>query len=159
MSVPVRRSVRRSALPLGLLAAGIALGAVGSELLRPAPLEAQVTDRTEKFVMFTSRLSLGDPTDGVFVLDAVNGVIYGGRVGPNGQFVSSYGRNVAPDFGQRQAGAEYAVVSGTSEGGTGVIYVGENRSGKVVAYAVPDGRGAGLTLLPVATFPFRAPIQ
>ena len=158
-SAPAASRPARAALPLALLALGVAVGVLAADVLRPAPVFAQVTDRTEKFVMFTSDLALGDPTDGVFVLDTVNGAIYGGRVGPTGNFVTSYGRNVAGDFGQRKAGAEYAVVSGTSEGGTGVIYVGENRSGKVIAYAVPDGRGANITLQPVATFNFRAPIQ
>ena len=157
MSVPARRRT----LPVLLLVAGGLLGvAVDRAFFAvPAPILAQVTDRTEKFVLFTSDLALGDPTDGVFVLDTVNGALYGGRLGPTGNFITSYGRNVAGDFGQRQAGAEYAVVAGTAESGTGVIYVAENRSGKVIAYAVPDGRGGQLTLNPVATFNFRAPIQ
>ena len=152
-------ALRRFSLPAACLAGGLLIGAAGTELLRPAPLAAATVDRTEKFVLFTAELATGSVGEGIFVLDTVNGKLYGGQLGSNGQFVASYGRDIAQDFGQREANAEYAVAAGRGESGSGFVYVAENRSGQVVAYAIPNQRGRAITLQPVGNFQFRQAIQ
>jgi len=150
---------RRSLLPAACLAVGLLAGGVGSYVLAPAPLAAEVTDRNEKMIVFTSPLSIGRPGVGVFVLDGTTGTLIGGVLGPNGGFTTSYARNVAADFGDRQGVAEYAVVSGPSDNGGGVIYIADNRSGMIVAYGVPDGNGRQFPLVPAGKFNFKAPVQ
>ena len=152
MSQPVRRSL----VPLASLAAGLLAGVAGTYALAPAPLAAEVTDRNDKMVMFTSTVSIGRPAEAVFVLDSTTGSLVGGVIGANGGFNTSYLRNVAADFGDRAGRAEYAVVSGGSDSGSGVIYIAENRSGMVVAYGLPPGGGA---LVPAGKFNFKQPVQ
>ena len=156
----VSSALKRNRLTVLTLFGGLLLGyAVSRAFVTPAPVFAEAVDRTDKFVIFTAPQSAGAIGESIFVLDTVNGKLYGGTLGGNGQFIASFGRDVAQDFGQRQANAEYAVVAGRSEGGNGVIYVAENRSGVVAAYAVPTRRGQALPLVPVATFQFRQAIQ
>ena len=151
---------RRRLLPVLFVAVGLAAGVAADRLLlAPAPLKAEVTDRNEKLVMFTCRLSFGSPGEAVFVLDSGTGTLFGGVVGQNGRFVSSYARSIAADFGDRAGNAEYAVVAGPGSSGDGFVYIAENRSGKVVAYGIPQGAGRQMPLVPADTFNFKQPLQ
>ena len=142
------------------LFAGLLLGyAVSRTFATPEPILAEAVDRTDKFVIFTAPQATGSLGESIFVLDTVNGKLYGGTLGGNGQFVASFGRDIAQDFGQRQANAEYAVVAGRNSGGNGVVYVAENRSGTVAAYGIPPQQGRALALVPLSTFQFRQAIQ
>ena len=143
-------------LLLGLLL-GVAVDRIFFHV--PAPIRAEAVDRTDKFVIFTAPQAAGSLGESIFVLDTVNGKLYGGTLGGNGQFVASFGRDIAQDFGQRQANAEYAVVAGRNSGGSGVVYVAENRSGTVAAYGIPPRQGQALALVPLSTFQFRQAIQ
>lgn len=160
MSLPSRRSLLPAALvPAACLLVGLALGAAGSLAFAPTPLAAEVTDRNDKMALFTSRLSIGRPGEGIFVLDSTTGMLVGGVPGANGGFTTSYVRNVAGDFGDRAGLAEYAVVAGGNDNGGGTIYIAENRSGVVAAYGIPTGNGRQFQLVPVGTFNFKAAMQ
>ena len=161
MSAARAASALKRNRPLVLtLFAGLLLGFAVSRLFaNPAPILAEAVDRTDKFVIFTAPQATGSVGESVFVLDTVNGKLYGGTVGGGGKFVASFGRDIAQDFGQRQANADYAVVAGRTEGGNGVVYVAENRSGTVVAYGIPTRRGQAMPLIPVDSFQFRQAIQ
>ena len=157
-------ALRRLPVPAACLLAGLLAGVGGTWLLAPQPAAAALdVCPNDKFVLFTVRNNGGGigigGSDSIFVLDAVNGKLYGGTLGGNGQFVASFGRDIAQDFGARQANAQYAVVSGSNAGGQGIVYVAENRSGVVAAYAIPNGTGRRAALVPVATFQFREAIQ
>ena len=156
----VTSSLKQNRQLILTLFAGLLLGfAVSRMFYTPSPIKAEAVDRTDKFVIFTAPQGVGAIGESVFVLDTVNGKLYGGTLSGNGQFVSSFGRDLAQDFGQREANAEYAVVAGRNDSGNGVVYVAENRSGRVVAYGIPTRRGGAAALVPIATFPFRQAIQ
>lgn len=161
MSAARAASVLQRNRPLVLtLFAGLLLGyAVSRMFATPTAVFAEAVDRTDKFVIFTAPQAAGSVGESIFVLDTVNGKLYGGTLGGRGEFTASFGRDIAQDFGQREANAEYAVVAGQNERGSGVVYVAENRSGRVVAYGIPTQRGQALPLIPIAQFPFRQAIQ
>ena len=92
------------------------------------------------------RVGPGTP-DAVFVLDFLTGRLTGAMLNPtSGIFTNYYFRNVAADFiVDPNAKAKHAMIPGdgflnTGAGLTtasGVLYVGELSSGKVVAYRFP----------------------
>jgi hypothetical protein len=140
----------RAAWLAGGLVAGLAIAA----LWRSEPTYATTADRDTQFMMVTipvgtSAAGINDPMDGVFILDFFTGQLRGAVLNrQTGQFVSYYLRNLAKDFElEANANAEphYCMVTGyaqlPSAGGatmaSGVIYVGELTSGKVVAYGFP----------------------
>ena len=149
----------RSAVLTFVLGLMIGLGILGAFVITPAPLNAETVDRTEKFVIFSAQMATGTVGEGVFVLDSVNGKLYGGSIGSNGRFTSSYGRDIAADFGDRQGNADYAVSTGRNQSGGGMIYIAENRSGTLVAYGIPNGQGQAMPLVPTDKFQFRQAIQ
>ena len=149
--------------PLLSTLGGLLLGAGLMYLVPPEPVAAETTDRSDKFVLFTAPVDITNTAEAIFILDTVNGTLTGGVLGGNGNFAVTYFRDVASDFGQRQANAQYAVVSGrlALQGGAsnGVIYIAENTSGRVQAYGMPGGNRGRLPLQPITFFQFRQPIQ
>ena len=153
------KTAARRLPPVLLLALGVCVGAAGTHLLSPGtPMRAETVDRTEKTIMFTVSRGLGNPGEAVFVLDTLTGQMIGTQMNNRG-FTARFGRNVAADFGDRQAQAEYAVATGLTAGGDGAIYVSENRSGQVIAYGIPGSARGEVALQPVGNFSFKQPIQ
>ena len=137
--------------------------------------QAVATDRDDRFAVCTveTQTSFGQP-EAVFVLDFLTGRLTGAMLNQQSfLFTNVWGRNVAADFQLKASAAnkaKYCIIPGnaylTSANGatmsTGVIYVGEMTSGKVIAYsfAVRNSKvPLEPTLLqPVAFFPFREPV-
>ncbi|MFV0442963.1 MAG: hypothetical protein ACK5Q5_05290 [Planctomycetaceae bacterium] len=113
----------------------------------------------EKFSMCAGTTK-GGTSDAVFVLDQTTGRLVGG-IYNNAQFSAMYIRNLAQDFGVAD-GAVYNMVPAsvapripgnapTAEAG---IFVGEQKSGKVIMYAFQTAVGTN-QIVPLAQFPFR----
>ncbi len=135
-------------------------------------VQATATDRDDKFAVCTveTQASFGQP-EAVFVLDFLTGRLTGALLNQQSfAFTNFWFRNVAADFqlkASAAAKAKYCIIPGnaylTSAGGatmaTGVVYVGEMTSGKVIAYsfAVRNSKTPlpVAPLEPVAFFPFR----
>lgn len=133
---------------------------------------AVATDRDDRFAVCTveTQTSFGQP-EAVFVLDFLTGRLTGGMLNQQtASFTNFWYRSVAADFGLKPsaaAKAKYCIIPGnaylTSGGGatvsTGVVYVGELTSGKVICYtfAIRNSKVAlpPAQLEPVAFFPFR----
>lgn len=136
---------------------------------------AAAGDRNQQFALLTVSVGqqgagLNDPLEGIFVMDFLTGQLKGAVFSrQNMKFHSWYFRNVVDDFKlPAKAEPRYAITSGVSQmagrGGvvfaSGVIYVGELTSGKVIAYAF-DWREvrvpimAPKPLLPLDTLQFR----
>jgi hypothetical protein len=113
---------------------------------------ASTSDRSQQFAMITVPVGLQgaglhDPLEGIFVLDFLTGQLKGAVLNRNaGMFAAQYYRNIADDFKlPPKAEPQYAISTGIGQlagrGGltyaSGVIYVGELKSGKVVCYAFP----------------------
>lgn len=134
--------------------------------------QAVATDRDDRFAICTveTQTSLGQP-EAVFVLDFLTGRLTGAMLNQQSYaFTNFWFRNVAADFqlkASAAAKAKYCIIPGnaylTSAGGattsTGVIYVGELTSGKVVAYSfgvrISKVPLPVMPMEPVAFFPFR----
>lgn len=131
------------------LSVGVAAGLCIAYFWPHEPALAGTADRGEKFAMLT--VAAADQTiggvrntmEGVFVLDFVTRRITGRVLGRNGKFNHEYYRNLNDDFGlDESVEPQFAFVTGNSQltfGGraslaTGVIYVGEMTTGKVIAY-------------------------
>jgi hypothetical protein len=134
--------------------------------------QAVATDRDDRFAICTveTQTSFGQP-EAVFVLDFLTGRLTGAMLNQqSGVFTNFYFRNIAGDFQLKAtaaAKAKYAIIPGnayltTGSGvtlSTGVIYVAEMTSGKVVAYTFAIQNSKVPTppqgLEPLAFFPFR----
>lgn len=116
------------------------------------PAFATTGDRDASFAMVTievgqSAAGINDPMDGVFILDFLTGKLQGAVLNrQNGVFAQLYFRDVAKDFNvDPESEPHYAMVSGISQlparkgniYASGVLYIGELSSGKVLAYAFP----------------------
>ncbi len=123
------------------------LAGVGLAALWPAETaHAIATDRSDRFAVCTVDVGPGTP-DAVFVLDFLTGRLTGALLNPqSGIFTNFYFRNVAADFViDPNTKPKYAMIPGAgilnSGGGvttaSGVIYIGELASGKLVAYRFP----------------------
>lgn len=155
---------RRTLWLLAGLVAGIGL----SSFWPVEHVQAVATDREERFAIATSDTGFGAP-ETVFVLDFLTGRLVGATLNQqNGQFTNFYARQVAADFQtDTSAKMKYVMIPGRADlnsaagksTSTGVLYIGELTSGKVVAYRFPFR----ITRTPVpvqqieafAFFPFR----
>ena len=128
-------------------------------------VQAVATDRADRFAVTTVDVGPGTP-DAVFVLDFLTGRLTGALLNPqSGVFTNFYFRNVAADFiVDPNAKAKYALIPGAgilnSGGGvttaSGVLYIGELTSGKLMAYRFPyrNSREPINDLLPLEPFAF-----
>jgi hypothetical protein len=138
----------------GLLGAGLSV-----YWPQPAAEAAYAASGGDKFCMCACTTGLGT-ADAVFVLDQTTGRLVGG-IYANGGFSAAYVHNVAQDFGVAD-GAVYnmvpASVAARLPGGAataeGSIFIGEQKSGKVIMYSFQTAAGAN-RVVPVAQFPFR----
>ena len=137
--------------------------------------QAVSTDRDDRFAVCTveTQSSFGQP-EAVFVLDFLTGRLTGAMLSQQSfAFTNFWFRNVAADFNLKAsaaAKAKYCVIPGnaylTSPAGatlsTGVVYVAELTSGKVIAYTFPVRVSKVpmpvMAMEPVAFFPFREPV-
>lgn len=134
--------------------------------------QAVATDRDDKFAVCTveTQTSFGQP-EAVFVLDFLTGRLSGAMLNQQSlSFTNFWFRNVAADFNLKPsaaAKAKYCIIPGnaylTNAGGetlsSGVIYIGEMTSGKVICYSFAIRNSKTplpvMTLQPTAFFPFR----
>ena len=111
-----------------------------------------------------------DVLEGVFVLDILMGRLIGKVISKNGQFTHTYQANLAADFGIKgNVQPQYAIVTGNAimpQAGpqtpaTGIIYVGELTTGKVIAYGFfyNSNRGGLRPLQPIDGFEFREAVN
>lgn len=157
---------------LALLGIGLVAGLCLAYVWPHEKAQAVATDRDDRFAVCTveTQTSFGQP-EAVFVLDFLTGRLSGAMLNQqSASFTNFWYRNVAADFNLKPsaaAKAKYCIIPGnaylTSGGGatvsTGVIYVGELTSGKVVCYsfAVRNSKTPlpPVPLEPIAFFPFR----
>ena len=134
--------------------------------------QAVATDRDDRFAVCTveTQTNFGMP-EAVFVMDFLTGRLTGAQLNQQSHnFTNFWFRNVAVDFGlkpNQAAKAKYCIIPGnayltTANGGTvssGVIYVGELTSGKVICYTFLVRNSQTplpvMQLEPIAVFPFR----
>ncbi|MSR56306.1 MAG: hypothetical protein EXS05_01360 [Planctomycetaceae bacterium] len=134
------------------LVAGLVAGLGIAYFWPHEPAYATNADRDSSFAMVTvsvgtSAAGINDPMEGVFILDFLTGQLKGAVLNrQTGKFASLYYRELAIDFDvDPEAEPHYAMVTGFSQlasrqGSTyasGVVYIGELSSGKVLAYAFP----------------------
>uniref|UniRef100_A0A7C4LKF2 Uncharacterized protein n=1 Tax=Schlesneria paludicola TaxID=360056 RepID=A0A7C4LKF2_9PLAN len=156
---------------LAWMLAGLCAGLALSYLWPVEEARAVATDREERFAIATTETGPG-LAESVFVLDFLTGRMYGATLNQQANppiFTNFYARNVAADFGIDGSskpkfvmipGRADAVASGRgSTVSTGVLYVGELNSGKVVCYRFSHRISRTplpvVPLEPVAFFPFR----
>lgn len=111
---------------------------------------AATADRSQQFAMITVPVgmqgaAIHDPLEGIFVLDFLTGQLKGAVMNRQaGTFGAQYYRNVADDFKlPPKAEPQYSIATGVSQlaarpgasFASGIIYIGELKSGKIVAYA------------------------
>jgi hypothetical protein len=156
------------------LMAGVAVGLAASWFWPQEPMHAGTSDRDDKFAMLSVPVKdvtfggVRDTLEGVFVMDFLTGQLKGAVLAKTGRFSHFYYRNIAADFQVDPAATpHYAIVQGNaqlpSQGrltmATGVIYVGELTSGKVLAYGFPyndtNAPVGPFPLAPMDTFAFR----
>lgn len=147
------------------------LAGLGLASFWPAePLQANATDRSsDRFAITTVDVGPGMP-DAVFVLDFLTGRLTGAMISSqSGLFTNFYFRSVVADFiVDPNAKAKYAMIPGVGvfnvgggvQSATGVVYIAELTSGKVVAYRFPYRNSAEkinevFPLQPMDAFPFR----
>jgi hypothetical protein len=136
---------------------------------------ANTADRDSQFMMITvpvgnAGVGILDPIDAVFILDFLTGQLKGACLNrQTGTFTSSYARDLAKDFNvPGNAEPHYTMASGyaqmPAQGGltmaSGILYVGELRSGQMAAYAFPwkeQGMGAPVALTPLSTYQWKQP--
>lgn len=147
------------------LLAGVLCGIALCAMWPAENVQAVSTDRSDRFAVTTVDVGPGTP-DAVFVLDFLTGRLTGALLNPqSGVFTNFYFRNVAADFiVDPNAKAKYAMIPGAgilnSGGGvttaSGVIYIGELTSGKLVAYRFPyrNSREPLEDILPLQPFAF-----
>src|SRR5262245_12502191 len=171
----MRRAFASNQLPGQV--AGLLVGLTIAWLWPHEPVYATTGDRAPHFSMVTipvcdAAKGIVDPLDGVFVLDLVTGQLRGAVVNRQvGMFRSFYFRDLAKDFEMKPNEAlEFCMVSGytqiPNQGGkqmaSGMIYIGELNSGKVVGYAFPwveKGMGAPVQMTPMDIFQWRAAVN
>lgn len=138
--------------------------------------QAVATDRDERFALCTveTQTNFGMP-EAVFVLDFLTGRLTGAMLNQQtAVFTNFWFRNVAADFNLNAAAAakaKYSIIPGnaylSNRGGatlsSGVLYVAELTSGKVVCYTFNVRNTKQpmppVQLEPVAFFPFREATQ
>ena len=159
------RDNRKMYLALGLVA-GLAISYIWPQ----QPARAVGTDRDAQFSMTTMRVS-PDGLEAIFVLDYLTGQLTGGAMSrQQSKFMVRYMRNLSNDFGvDTETEPRYAVISGVGQlqnragrgtRATSLLYVGELKSGKVIAYAIDwqDTRRPVVSPIePVDSFFFRKP--
>lgn len=161
------------------LATGLVAGLAVAYFWPHEPAYATTADRDSNFAMVTipvgtSAAGISDPMDGMFILDFHTGQLMGAVLNrQNGKFANLYRRDLAKDFSvDPQATPHYAIVTGYAQlasqanltFASGVVYVGELSSGKVIAYAFPwqearKPQPAQHLLVPIDFIQWRQPTQ
>jgi len=152
------------------LAAGILVGLAIHYVCPHEPAYATTGDRASHFSMATIPVTdvaagILNPMDGVFVLDLVVGQLKGAVLNrQTGRFASFYFRDIGKDFDVGpNLMPEFCMVNGYAQlpnqagkqMASGVIYIGELNSGKVVAYSFPwveAGNARPEQLIPLDVF-------
>ena len=147
---------------------GFAFGWISKSLLPTEVALAETANSGEKFAMVTTGVDITNTVESVFILDFLTGDLKGAVINPRtGIFTNFYQRNVAADF-QLQAAGKYSMVTGRTvvnagrgvTPATGIIYIGELTTGKVIAYQYPYNQANVPTppvpLAPRDQFEFRA---
>lgn len=157
-----------SASKMPWLVVGLCLGLALSSFWPTEQVQARGTDRNDKFAITTATTGFQNP-DTIFVLDFLTGRLVGALLNQQtATFTNFYFRSIAADFGlDPTAKPQFVIISGdgnlTTRGGpqtsTGVVYIGELTTGKVVVYRYPFRISTKpmppLTLEPFAFFSFR----
>lgn len=153
------------------LLAGLVAGVMLSYLWPYEAAYAVATDREERFAIATTETGPG-LAESVFVLDFLTGRLYGATLNQQTNpplFTNFYARNLAADFQvDGSSKPKFVMIPGRSDAvasgrgatmSTGVLYVGELNSGKVVCYRFPHRISRTplpvVPLEPVAFFSFR----
>lgn len=136
------------------------------------PALAVVADRDDNFSLMTCDVSIANPLQAVFITDFTSGSLKGAILNRQAaKFHIFYYADLATDFQVDPAlEAHYAVVNGqvNLSGGGGqslasnVIYVAEETSGKIIAYAfeyqdVPGILERPQKMIPLDAFQWRKP--
>lgn len=154
------------------LAVGLLAGLCVAHFWPHEPAQAITVDRTDKYAMATGPVSITERVEAVFVLDFLTGRLEGRVLNPSlGVFTHSYFRNVAADFEVDPRGnPQYAIVAGQAQlasargvsMASGVVYVAELLTGKVICYGFPynetNRRLPPTELKPLDVFQFREPV-
>ena len=160
-----------------LIAAGLLAGLGIAYLCPHQPTYATTADRdANRFMMVTVPVGnraagIDDPIDGVFILDFLTGQLKGAVMNRQlAKFNAFYIRNLAQDFGVKGDADEqhYCMVTGYAQMpsagaatfASGMLYIGEETSGRVNAYTFPwneNGTGGVVECVLVDTFPWKAP--
>lgn len=135
---------------------------------------AVATDRDQRFAICTVEVGIASP-EAIFVLDFLTGRLHGALLNPqSATFTNFWARNIAGDFQVAGEGAkaQYTMIPGVGnlnsargvQTASGLLYIGELTSGKVVAYRFPFRiQRTPLpevgTVEPFAFFPFREATQ
>lgn len=137
------------------LIVGVAVGLCVAAFWPHEPAHAIAANGNDKFAMTTVPVSFTDHVHGIFVLDFLTGQLKGAVLNTKiGKFTNFYAKNVALDFGvdPRAGEPRYAIVGGkatlTAQGrgvspASGVIYIGELTSGRLLCYGFPYSEGKG----------------
>jgi len=169
-----------------LLCSGLLMGLCVSYFWPHEPALGITVDRDSKFAMATVPVTAGIgggvaglpgpsslPLEGVFVLDFLTGRLQGAVLNNKmSKFTHAYFRNVAADFQvDPKAEPHYAFLGGTAallakrgiKPASGVIYIGELTSGKVIAYAFPYQESNRIMrpveMTPIDFFQFREAVK
>jgi hypothetical protein len=158
-----------------VLAAGLLGGLLLSGLWPHTPLHAVATDRVDTFAVATGPVD--EDVEAVYCLDFLTGDLRGlviSKIG--GKFRAFYNYNVLSDLGvDATKNPHFMMVTGMANlrarGGTNVqpsksiVYVFENTSGKVAAYAIPwspsmhaAGQMIRQSFIPLDVTRFRTPV-
>lgn len=159
---------RHTTKRLSWITAGMVAGMCLSYFWPHEPAYAITNDRDQFFAVFTCPISFGQTAQGVFVLDFQTSQLRGGIMNNKlGKFTNFFTRNLATDFQIDPAAApHYAIVAGEANlpsvqgvtTATGVIYVAELTSGKLLAYAFPyreTARPTDFNIEPIDAFTWR----
>jgi hypothetical protein len=132
----------------GGVIAGLALGIVGHRLLPGLPVHASATQGLESCAIATGLAD--NNVEAVYFLDYLTGELKGAVMNPQTrEFGALFTYNVAADFraaGVAPAGAKYMMVTGladlqsrrgggNNQLGKSIVYVAEENSGLIAAYA------------------------
>jgi len=130
---------------------------------------AATADRSDQFAMASVGVNLIDPIEGVFVLDFPTNSLRGAVLNrQTRRFTSFYYRDLSHDFNiNPQSEPHFAFITGNAQvaggGGitfaSGMLYVGELKSGKIICYAFPWKEmpvpGGVIPMVPIDSFRFR----